>query len=134
MNKVKPKPLKGYDIFSEVYNKGRSFSSGPAFAKIVFTSSDNHEQELRFGVSMAKKKAKKAVVRNRVRRILRESIRHCHKKYFNEEDRCPFSEIIIFWTRSHKKPSEISLWDVLPHVEAIFEKAIKFYNRKHGNK
>jgi len=120
------KPLKGKKRFSDVYKHGLSFYEKPLKAIVCFKKKPcfelkTEDDNLVFvGVSISKRKAKKAVVRNRIKRLLRESV----SQVVNERGKQNFMElqsIILLWYYAPHKPSMISLNDVLPVVRKVFD-------------
>jgi len=61
--------LKRKKDFERVFEKGKGFRQDFLFLKIV----ENNKQNSRFAFSVGQKVSKKAVVRNRIKRILREA-------------------------------------------------------------
>ena len=81
------------------------------------------------GVTISKRIAKKAVVRNRIKRLLRESIRKSVKEILLETNNTiVFKTIIISWRKAPQRPKEISLDDVYPAVKKIIQMAIEKNN------
>ena len=67
--------------FKEVFRRGRRVDLG----FVVFYLSPNNLGHPRFGIVVSKKVSKKAVVRNRLKRLFREYFR-LHKDRFNSKD------------------------------------------------
>ncbi len=67
--------------FKEVFRRGRKIDLGFA----VFYLSPNNLGYPRFGIVVSKKVSKKAVIRNRLKRLFREYFR-LHKDRFNSKD------------------------------------------------
>lgn len=63
--------LKKKNDFEEVFKKGKSFKS----SFLILKAAPNKLKESRFGLVVSQKVSKKAVVRNKVRRRLSESIK-----------------------------------------------------------
>jgi len=83
---------------------------------------------MKYGVSIAKKIAKKAVIRNRVKRLMREALRAEFKDYVNNNSFCPFKTIILIWRKAPKMASQIFLNDVVGELKQILEDAKKYYH------
>ncbi len=79
-----------------------------------------------FGVSI--RRGSSAVVRNRVRRLLRESLR----QYFFEHpaDARIFDALILIWRRHPPKPSRLQLKDVYPVVSQMLRQAVRQYEEQ----
>jgi len=69
-----PGPLKGYKSFETVLRSGRRVTSGPLLFAVI--PNEDSEQSL-LGVGVPKRIAPKAVVRNRIKRLMRESAQLC---------------------------------------------------------
>ena len=136
------KSLKSKIDFAEMYKSGKKFFAHDAMAIVRFrdasnmdAENENSEQELphtlKYVVSVSKRNAKKAVVRNRIKRLLRESI----KEYFNDDTHSEkaedFDTLIINWRRAPKQPMKINLDDVRPTVNYLIRKAYK--NNRHSS-
>jgi len=79
--------------------------------------------EIRFGVTISKRVAKKAVIRNRIKRLLRESLRQIMiEQYF--EERFDFDEIVFVWKVNPIKTSLIKLEEVKRNMEYLFKKVV----------
>lgn len=107
----------------------------------VARSKDNISEELktetkqsigkiRFGVTISKRVAKQAVVRNRVKRLLREAVRQIIKEQYFEE-RFDFDEIVFVWKINPIKASMIRLEEVKTNVEYLFKKIVS--EKKESN-
>ncbi len=70
-------------MVEEIFGKKESISVFPLKAFYNKFPSRNTEDELRFGVSVPKKKFKRAVDRNKIKRLVKEAIRF-NKTFLNE--------------------------------------------------
>lgn len=125
------KPLKGKKRFSNAYKLGVNFYDKPAKARVCFKNkvcfelAPDEENILFLGVSVSKRTAKKAVVRNRIKRLLRESVRHVAKEH---DKACleAISSIIIMWYYAPTKPGMIGLNEVLPVIRSLFDNICEY--------
>ncbi len=98
--------------FANVYRTGRFFSEGPLSAK----AASNELKSTRIGFSIEKKFFKKAVERNRMKRILREAF------WKNLKNLKVGLDIVVFYKKSEKKPN-------LEEISELVEKIIKKINK-----
>jgi ribonuclease P protein component len=125
--------LKGKKNFSDVYKHGISFYEKPAKAIVCFSSEPclkHCSEKVLLGVSVSKRTAKKAVVRNRIKRLLRESVSHVAKEN-NKDCFRGLQSVILIWYYAPSKPALISLKDVLPVVQKIFDRICCYINDKN---
>jgi ribonuclease P protein component len=142
MPKIQLKPLKGKKRFDELFKKGIRFkgndcmavvkpislsvipdsecveTGNPITPLIIFpTGSGIRFRTIFFAVSISKKNAKKAVVRNRVKRLMRESLRQLlsEKAFLFEK----IEEIALIWRNAPDNPKFINLNDVKPAVAKL---------------
>ncbi len=127
MNIISVIPLKGYKIFDKVFKSGKRIYSGPAASVVCFNKSEEYNYTIELGVTVSKRIAKKAVIRNRIKRLLRESARLTIKQMQLRGTTIPISQMIINWRQAPDMQSKISLNDIKPHIERIFEKAQAHY-------
>jgi ribonuclease P protein component len=110
-------PLKGFNSFKYVYKQSRKFYSVPILIAICFKPCDFKLKRLEpnpntiyFGVTAPKKIYKKAVVRNRIKRLLRISLKNSLKIIENKIDISRIQAIIITWKGDKVNcPKEINL-------------------------
>jgi len=121
------KPLKGKKHFSDVYKQGISFYDKPLKAIVCFKArpcfeiESDDDEAVYLGVAVSKRTAKKAVVRNRIKRLLRESIRHVVSER-GDQSILDLQSIILLWYYAPAKPAMITLKDVLPVVKKVFDR------------
>ncbi len=123
-------PLKGYKVFDKVFQSGKKLYSGSAASVICFDFSADYDGNVHLGVTISKRLAKKAVIRNRIKRLLRESVRLAIKQLNQRGTIIPIDQMIISWRQAPDMPSKIRLADVMPHVIKIIQSAESIYNRK----
>lgn len=92
----------------------------------VYKLEELAEQELRYGVTVTKKKLKKAVFRNRIKRLIRESFR---KEMIHEEERLkiyPKSikvNVVFIAPDPQKTIDSIKMQDVKDEVSSFLSEA-----------
>jgi len=74
--------LKSKKIIEQLFAEGRSISNFP-LRLIYLETHFEDDSKIKTGVSVSKKKFKKAVDRNRIKRLLREAYRLEKQAYFN---------------------------------------------------
>ncbi len=118
-NKMTLLTLKGHDSFKRVFDKGKKVYRNDAM--LVYNRKISIGDIVYYGVSIGKKNAKKAVIRNRIRRLIRESIR----MYIKEVgDILQFEHFVIIWRKAPKMQSLVSLNDIKPIVFEMLNEAI----------
>jgi ribonuclease P protein component len=123
--------LKGRNNFLEVFKRGKAYNSSTASALLIFRADPikkggiiNNPEKLKVQIAVVIKKrnCKKAVIRNRIRRLVRESLR----KSLSEEE---FSKIpiyvdkmVIIWKKAPEHAKLIKLKDAERTVSLLLEK------------
>lgn len=134
----KVKPLKGFNSFSSLFKTGKKFYEDNALGVFLFDF-DKYEatnftksidsEFFYLGVSVSKKNAKKAVVRNRIKRLLREAVKKIFQERYTQcEHHLRFG--IIVWRAGVSHPAQIKLSDVYPALVQIFDNVDRFYKSK----
>ena len=123
--------IKGKKLFSDVFQKGQRFFENNSMAVVFFAgpqdkfASDNFVRSIFYSVSVPKKNAKKAVVRNRIKRLMRESLRQFCLS--NDEDAiCLISHISFVWRNAPDHPALICLDDVKHEIYSLMRKALAY--------
>ena len=144
---IKLHSIKGYNSFSKIYKVGMKFRSGSASAVVIFSNTsidfsklkenthcnanNNFKHIIYYGVTVSKKIAKKAVVRNRIKRLMRESLRIVIKE-LEIKNLLPIEKIIISYFFAPKHPMQISLNNILPAVKNLLKQA--YFHHSNTNK
>ncbi len=106
------KPLKGFNAFGEVHKVGRKVHSNDC--TLIYTIKRSGElSAISYGISVPKRNCKKAVIRNRIKRLLRESLRQLAL----ELEKRQMQEVLIYWRKIPKAANLISLKEVLESLE-----------------
>lgn len=127
------KPVKGYNSFNTIFKNGKKFYENELLStfseKLWFNSSSNPDDFspniLYFGVTVPKRVCKLAVTRNRIKRLLRESIRAHYKNH--EQNQLKFRCFVISWKQAPKNAKSISLRDVQPVVDRVLNRAENYF-------
>lgn len=104
-------PLKGYGTFSRVFSHGKRFRASGLTAFVTFrpsqphTESPNADLELRVGVT-CRRGTKPAVMRNRIKRLLREGSRQVLLPRLQE---LQISEVVLVWHDIPSRPQQLQL-------------------------
>lgn len=133
MKKTNLLPLKGHNIFSVLFAKSKKISNDSVLIAYtdevidIIERKKNDSNDILYGVTISKRLAKKAVSRNRVKRLLRESLRIILK-----DEEVSFKYIIISWRKKVNNPKEINLGIVKPKVEDLLNKILKSNDREQN--
>ena len=133
MSRTKLQPIKGKKKFDALFKEGVRFKGRDSLALVKFKEDNSsHNPSLNriifYAVAVSKKTAKKAVVRNRLKRLMRESLRQLIK-----EDETLFENIeyiILLWEWAPKHPKLIHLKEVKQTVEQILMNIKVFKSNK----
>ncbi|MCX6156121.1 MAG: ribonuclease P protein component [Candidatus Kapabacteria bacterium] len=128
--------LKGFESFTKAFHTGKKFRSGAALTSVQFNSKQSSpvgnvldtSHIVSYAVTVSKRTAKRAVLRNRIKRLMRESLRKELSDLFHQ-DQIVISTFIWIWRSAPKKPGQIHLNDVSKELRLIIDD-IKFYHLK----
>ncbi len=133
MVKLRIAPLKGHEAFPKVFKKSRKFTGKDAVLFVQFGSPDTVEigedlfKTVFVGVTIRKKTARKAVMRNRVKRLLRVAFQNVLKEIFNEYSQpdapFPFKAFIAVWQAVPEQPKQLQLEHVEPVIRQLITQA-----------
>lgn len=135
LNELNLSPLKGFNSFNTVFKHGVALYSENVLLIICDKTCNislkqliNSSNVILYGVSVPKKKFKKAVIRNRIKRLIRVSLKNSLAELGKFYDISEFKVIVIIWRGpSIERPNLISLHDVEPYIY----KALKNYLEKN---
>lgn len=136
--------LKGFEAFQDVLSRGKRFTSQGITGFVLFktdlsNSPKSPRSTIHFGVT-AKKRTRPAVMRNRIKRLLRESLRLSLKKNPPRKpahkSQVPVQEIVeaivLIGMYVPEKPQLLHLHDVLPGVQTILKRAKDYYHKQYS--
>lgn len=115
-------PLKGYNSFDEILRSGRRVSSGPLL--LTLNCEETASSYLYVGVAISKRVAKHAVVRNRIKRLLRVAARNAIREHQEQCQHVLAAQMILIWRKAPSHPMQIQLSDVQPYVSQALLKAL----------
>ncbi len=125
---IQLKSIKGFGSFNQIYQIGKKFYANSASAVVVFKHDICNESHIIFyGVAVSKKIAKKAVIRNRIKRLLRESLRIIVKEDYSNTFAC-IDKIILTYHAAPTHQQLINLQEILPVIKNILEQANFYYS------
>ncbi len=129
------KPIKGNITFQDIFRKSKKLIVPDAFCYVVFdyykkrnTNSEIQPIVLNYAVVVKKKNIRKAVCRNRAKRLLREAIKINASQIVNQEFLASIKYIVFYWTKPMDTPGLLRLPTVTAAVSELFTKAESFYN------
>jgi ribonuclease P protein component len=130
------KPIKAGKLFSKVFINGKKFYHHSASVSVLFYSQDldviinEVGKEIYYGISIGKKASKSAVVRNRIKRLIRVSLRELLREFNFDKEYCPIQYIVITWKVAPLHSKLIRLEDVKQVLSDLLEMSLKYYRKK----
>jgi ribonuclease P protein component len=101
----KHEKLKSKTTIELLFSEGKSVSKYPL--RLVYVENPNENEKIKFGVSVSKKYFKKAVDRNRYKRLLRECYR-LNKEFILEGTEKNYAIMFFYQTKERLSYSEIN--------------------------
>ena len=128
MIKLELKSIKGKKKFDIFFQSAKKFYLQDAAIFVSYKKCEANDRNnlLEFALSVRKKNARKAVVRNRIKRLLRECLREFAKNDAMSEKLLRFDKVLIVWANAPKHPMLIKLDQVCPVVEQLIDKAYNY--------
>ena len=133
--KIIASPLKGKAKFDKLFASGRRFNSANLSAVVKFGGSGlegpypNGKYEFRFAVIVPKRNAKRAVLRNRIKRLLRESVRKAVRDTEICEGFLSIDRLALLWRNAPPKPGLVRLATVEQAVANLLDRIFEFAKR-----
>jgi len=124
--------LKGHNCFNEVFQTGKKFYAKNLFSVVLYHTKLPSAPIIHYGVTISKRLEKKAAVRNRIKRLLRESIRLLIKE-LKPSSLLNIDRIIFAYQKKLDPTKQITLNEVMPAVRHILEQANLFIIKKNKN-
>ncbi|HYF02802.1 MAG TPA: ribonuclease P protein component [Patescibacteria group bacterium] len=128
MAKLRIAPLKGHEAFPKVFKKSKKFTGRDAVLFVEFSLLESESDILKtvsLGVGIRKKTARKAVMRNRVKRLLRTAMRNFLKN-MAAGGNVPFTAIIAIWQSAPEHPLQLRLEYVEQALWPLLEQARQY--------
>ena len=122
----KNEKLKSKKLIEQLFAEGKRVKSFP-FQLIYLPADQSSEMQLKVGFSVPKRIVKRAVDRNRIKRMMREVYRK-NKKLFTKDLKEPYIFMLIY---SEKK--EIKYTDLELAIEKISSKFLKKITKDEEN-
>lgn len=124
------KSLKGYDAFSKVILGGKKIRVGELTSFVIFRESklnflkSSLPDVIYIGVTNSKRFNKKAILRNRIKRLLRAAIREVIMKDVSKYNVIKYAVFML--NKKIPYSNFIGLSDILPLVEQALNKAVDY--------
>ncbi len=125
MNELVLKPIKGKKKFDEFFATARKVYLKDAVIYFTLRRNIGSDEKitLEYAVTVRKKNARKAVVRNRIKRLLRECLRQLASNETMSKKLVQFDKLIIVWSAAPSHPMLIRLEQVCNTVTELINKA-----------
>ncbi len=130
MSDFEIKPVKGYNAFAKIFSKGKRFRAGSLIAVAVFGNSNfkakktDSDSFFYFGVGSSKKVNRKAVCRNRIKRLLRICVKECINEIYIRDGIVPLKYGLFIYNGKIEKPGMINLNVIKPLVKSVINDMI----------
>lgn len=113
------RPLKRRKEIEQVWTYGQRVSS-EMLVLVALCRAGEDGGKLGYVVSVSRRRERRAVVRSRLRRVLREALRLTIREIAAQEGRIPFAALAVVWRGVGLSPrGQVRLWDVLPQLRQL---------------
>ncbi len=136
-------PIKGNLLFQSIFKKSKKISNSKLAIYIVFRNNSNqgrqaedcakHPIAIKYAAMVKKKIVKKAVCRNKVKRLVRVSLRELLRDPANLDLSMHTQYVIVMWNSPLGKPNELKLSEVKQEIAELFARA-KFSLKNYTSK
>lgn len=116
------RPLKGNDAVAAALRSPLRLSSGPLAATIA--TAESPSATLRYVVNSSRRVVRRAVIRNRIKRLLREALRKAVRANGDKYAHAGLTTIVAIWRSAPPTNVRLCLADVEPHVQTVLRQAI----------
>lgn len=126
------KSIKGKKNFEKIFSNAQRFYDKEAAAFVTYCKQvrgniQTNVININFAVVVRKKNAKKAIVRNRIKRLMRESLRIIIKDYQIKEKITNIDSVVFVWSNCPVHPKLINLQQVKPVIQKLMERAENYF-------
>lgn len=133
--------IKGKKVFEFVFSSALKFYNKDAAIFVCFKSGDiqhTPEENLPFVISFApavpKRSAKKAVIRNRIKRLLRVAIKEIVLEYAKNDVAINIEYLVVVWYSAPSHPGLIGLDSCREVTRTLIQRALDYKARKDKKK
>lgn len=135
------KTVKGRLQVTSAFKKGKRFtlpeamvSVRPRFFAQEYDAPKNSENSLFIVCSVRKKIAPHAVIRNRLKRLVKESVRQYIRTHADNNNISILLTLAFNWNIAPKRPRDIALQDIYPIVQQLLDNACEYFARNEKQK
>ena len=123
-------PIKGNNTFAEIFRRSKKITAKNCYCYVVFAPVAE-DTTFKYAAIVRKKVVHKATCRNRVKRLLRVSIRQniaysADKDFFRH-----IKHFVVYWNAPLVHPKLLRLAEVSAGITELFAKADEFYRMRY---
>ena len=135
------KTVKGRVQVTSAFKKGKRFTVPEAMVSVrprsyaqEYDAPKNSENSLFIVCSVRKKIAPHAVIRNRIKRLVKESVLHYLRTHEDNNNISNLLTLAFNWNSAPKRPRDITLKDIYPSVQQLLDNASNYFARNEKQK